>query len=183
MRKRLVYRADDLGYTKAYDEGFFKAIDKGIVTSADIMLDCEDSVEALKKLKNYPWISIGWHAGHLWGKPVADPKLVSSMINEKGEFKWRKNKKLQDDVPYEEAYIEYKAQLELCLRILGRVPDTTTIAGNRPIDQARRDLCNEYGIVYDFCGQSRNGTYLSCKEEYKHLRYNQWEVSHRKGLI
>lgn len=181
MRKRLVYRADDLGYTKTYDEGFFKAVDNGIVTSADIMLDCPDSVAALKKLKDYPWISIGWHAGHLWGSPVAGADKVPNMVNEFGRFKWRKDKKLQDLVTFEDAYTEYKAQLELCISVLGRVPDTTSVMGNRPIDQARRQLCNEYGIVYDFCGQKRGGIFFTAREQYRNLNYNQSEALATKG--
>ena len=39
MRKRLVYRADDVGYTHVFNEGTFLALDKGIVTSVDVMFD------------------------------------------------------------------------------------------------------------------------------------------------
>ena len=53
MRKRLVYRADDIGYTKAFNDGAFKAIEEGIVTSADIMLDTPGTIDALERIKNY----------------------------------------------------------------------------------------------------------------------------------
>ena len=36
MRKRLVFRVDDVGYTPAYDMGAFKAFECGIASSADV---------------------------------------------------------------------------------------------------------------------------------------------------
>ena len=65
MRKRLIVRADDVGYTELYDLGVYKAIQEGVVTAADVMLDSPHTVEALKWLKERPWISIGWHP-HFW---------------------------------------------------------------------------------------------------------------------
>ena len=38
MRKRLVFRCDDVGYTEAYDLGVFKVFDAGIGSSADSIL-------------------------------------------------------------------------------------------------------------------------------------------------
>ena len=49
--KRLVYRADDIGYTLAFDLGAFKGMDEGIITSADVMLDSPHTEEALLWLK------------------------------------------------------------------------------------------------------------------------------------
>ena len=68
MRKRLVFRVDDIGYTPAYDMGVFKVLEAGIGSSADVMFDSPDTVEALKKLKDMPWLSVGWHR-HLWESP------------------------------------------------------------------------------------------------------------------
>ncbi|MDD4642367.1 MAG: ChbG/HpnK family deacetylase [Erysipelotrichaceae bacterium] len=175
MRKRLVYRADDIGYTKAFNDGAFKAIEEGIVTSADIMLDTPATIDALERIKNYPWISIGWHR-HLWGSPVAGAENVPSMVNEQGRFKWRKNMKLMDTVTYEDAYREFKAQLELCLNIIGRVPDSAHYEGSRPIDIAMRDVCLEYNISCNFWGEtSPNETvYKAADQRYQYLNYRRW---------
>ena len=91
MRKRLVYRIDDVGYTEAYDMGIKKVIESGIGCSADVMFDSMDCVEILKWLKERPWISIGWHR-HLWERPVCNPSEVKSMVDEEGRFKWRHRK-------------------------------------------------------------------------------------------
>ena len=46
MRKRLVYRADDVGYTEAFDLGIYQAFDQGIASSADVMFDSPHTVQA-----------------------------------------------------------------------------------------------------------------------------------------
>lgn len=175
MRKRLVYRADDIGYSQAFNDGAFKAIEQGIVTSADIMLDTPGTMDALLRIKEMPWISIGWHR-HLWGSPVAGAENVPSMVNEEGKFKWRKNAKLMDTVTYEDAYREFKAELELCLSVIGRVPDSAHYSGERPIDLAMKDICEEYHINCNFWGeQSPNETYFKpAAVEYQHLKYQKY---------
>ncbi len=175
MRKRLVYRADDIGYTKAFNDGAFKAIEEGIVTSADVMLDTPGTMNALIRLKEYPWLSIGWHR-HLWGSPVAGADNVPSMVNEQGRFKWRKNMKLMDTVTYDDAYREFKAQLELCLSVLGKVPDSAHYEGNRPIDLAMKDVCIEYNISCNFWGETspNDSHFKAAAKQYQHLNYRRW---------
>ena len=106
---KLIVRADDVGYTKTHNDGTFKTLDEGITTSCDLMLDCPGLEDACERLRNYPWISIGWHT-HFWGRPALDPSEVPSMVNEEGRFKWRKDKKLVMEVNYEEALKECEAQ-------------------------------------------------------------------------
>ena len=86
---KLVMRADDFGYTKAYNDGMIKAVREGVVTYVDLMLDCPGTEDAIEQIKAYPWVSVGWHGGHFWGRPVADPKLIPSLLNEAGQFKFR----------------------------------------------------------------------------------------------
>lgn len=175
MRKRLVYRADDIGYTQAFNDGAFKAIEEGIVTSADIMLDTPGTLDALNRIKEFPWISIGWHR-HLWGTPVAGAENVPSMVNEEGRFKWRKNIKLMDTVTYEDAYREFEAELQLCLSIVGRVPDSAHYNGERPIDLAMRDICQKYGINCNFWGEMspNDSVFRAADEAYLKLNYRKW---------
>ena len=114
MFKRLVYRADDIGYTKAFDLGALRAFDEGIATSADVMFDSYNTIEVLKELKKRPWISIGWHR-HLWNRPVLSPEEVPSLVDEEGRFKWRHNfNERKKEATYEDAYKELCAELDLC---------------------------------------------------------------------
>ncbi|MGN1343547.1 MAG: ChbG/HpnK family deacetylase [Traorella sp.] len=152
MRKRLIYRCDDVGYTSIYDQGIFNVIDAGIGCSADIMLDAKDAITALEKLKDRPWVSIGWHR-HLWERPLLDPNLVPSLVDEKGRFKWghRKNE-LKKEATYEDAYREFEAEVQLCYNILGKYPDVACSAISRdiPLERAFADICEKYNIVTNF---------------------------------
>ncbi len=121
----MVVRADDVGHSKVYNIGTFEAIENGVVTAVDIMLDSPGTEDALERLKEFPWISIGWHM-HMWGAPVLDPKQVPSLVEKGGQFdgRFRMDLSQAQDVVYAEAVKELRAQLDRCIRILGRVPDT-----------------------------------------------------------
>jgi predicted glycoside hydrolase/deacetylase ChbG (UPF0249 family) len=150
--RKMVIRADDVGYTTVCNLGAFEAIDHGLVTSADVMLESPGSKDALQRLKAYPWISVGWHM-HMWGAPVLGAARVPSLIEKSGEFAGRFRTDLshaQDVVP-EEALAELRAQIGRCRDILGRVPDTGN-GGDRatPWGRAARQVSDEFGIAYNF---------------------------------
>lgn len=168
--KKLIVRADDFGYTNVHNLGTMEAIDKGIVTSVDMMLDTPGSIDAFKKIKEYPWISIGWHA-HFWGSPVLSPEEVPSMVNAEGKFKFRKDQKLKDTCDYDEVVKECRAQLDRCMKIAGRIPLYTHIQNNGGVfEKARKQVCDEYGIVYDFCCKpDREGNLIKADPKYEHL--------------
>lgn len=169
---KLIVRADDFGYTKAYNEGVMEAVENGIITHLDIMLDTPGTVEALELAKEHPWLSLGWHT-HFWGRPVLDPSLVPSMVNEEGRFKWRsrENKHLIKTIDYHEAVAEYTAQMERCVRIYGKAVDTADVRDDSPSEQAKKAVCERFGIVYNYYFQNRMGTAtpLPIQEKYKSL--------------
>ncbi len=153
---KLILRADDVGYTSINALGTFKAIDEGLITSADLMLDCPGFEDAARFLRERPWISVGWHP-HFWGRPVLPPEQVPSMVNEEGKFKWRKNRKLQQECVYEEVLAECRAQLDRTIEVLGRAPEYTQSAwGDSPFDRARMQACKEYGIAVGFYGHGEH---------------------------
>ena len=83
---KLIVRIDDIGYTDINNMGSFLAIHEGIATAADVMLDTPGTEDALRRLKECPWISVGWHT-HFWGSPVLPAEQVPSLIQENGHFK------------------------------------------------------------------------------------------------
>ncbi len=152
MRKRLIYRCDDVGYTASYDMGLFRVIDAGIGCSADVMLDSEHVTEALKLLKERPWVSVGWHR-HLWERPVLPAEEVPTLVNEQGRFKWgHRRNDLMAEASYEESRKEFLAEAELCRSILGKYPDVASIRtfSDIPLEHAFTDVVNELGIVHSF---------------------------------
>jgi predicted glycoside hydrolase/deacetylase ChbG (UPF0249 family) len=158
--KKMIVRADDVGYTHVYNIGTFESIDNGIVTSADIMLESPGTVEALELLKERPWISIGWHA-HFWFSPVLPVEDVKSLLIPNTN---RFRADLQDadatGIDEEELRAEMRTQMNRCLKILGRVPDTTDLTGVKStFNKIKKEICDEYGIAYNFATKGgRTGT-------------------------
>ncbi len=167
---KLVVRADDFGYTKAYNDGTIKAIEDGIVNHVDIMLDTPGTLDALERIKSYPWISIGWHA-HFWGRPILPPEEVPSMVDLTGKFKFRKDQKQKATCHYDEVLRECRAQMNLCLKILGKVPDCAWIQTlDTDFERARLTVCKEFGIPINIADKpNRAGELVFANEDYRHL--------------
>lgn len=167
---KLIVRADDYGYTDVHNLGTIKAMQQGIVTSVDVMLDTPGTIDALQRMKEFPWISIGWHA-HFWGKPILAASEVPSMVDETGKFKFRKDAGLKATVVFEEALKESRAQIERCIQLLGKAPDTTWISDlAMPFEQARLQVCKEYGIAYNIARKpNAQGVVIDANKDYQHL--------------
>ena len=181
---KVVFRADDVGYTDVHNIGTWKTIDEGVVTSVDLMLDTPGFEDACSRLKEYPWISIGWHT-HFWGRPVLDPSEVPSLVDENGKFKWRKNKKLMKEINYDEAVKECRAQIERLKELTGRIPCKSNVPFG-PLGDAVKTVCDEYGIAYDIHGGvGYNNTVRVPNEKYAHLNIQEWvdrSGKHHKSL-
>lgn len=172
---KVVFKTDDVGYTHVHNIGTFKATDDGVISHHDIMLDCaEGSTEAYLYLKEHPWISSGWHT-HFWGWPVLDPKEIPDMVNEKGRFVGRANRwgtNVRDNVPYEQVYREAKAQMDRCIQVMGKTPDTMFVHNVRTKwDQAIVDVAREYHLLEGFAGElGENGEVTGQAEQFRHLK-------------
>ena len=148
---KLVIRADDFGFTKVLNDGLLKAVENGVVTTIDIMLDTPGFEDAAERMKNYPWISTGWHT-HFYWKPTLSPQEVSSLVDpDTGRFRQRLTR--LDDVDYEEVVKECRAEVEKCIRIMGKAPDTTDLNDTSLFEKARKQVCDEYGIIYHFAAK------------------------------
>lgn len=149
---KLVIRADDVGYTDVCNIGTFETMEHGVVTSADMMLDTPGTVDALERLKNYPWLSVGWHT-HFWGAPVLGGDRVPTMYDPERKG-FRTDLYTAEDVSYGEALAECRAQMELCIDVLGKVPDVgdcmTKTAS--PFTAALTQVMEEHHIVTNFMG-------------------------------
>jgi len=155
-RRKMIVRADDIGMSKFCNFGTFEAFENGVSTVAAVMLADPGTEDALERLKAYPWISVDWHM-HMWGAPVADRSKVPSLVEKGGPFdgRFRTDLAQAQDVNFDEAVIELRAQLLRCAKILGRVPDTGSAGNDRtPWGRAVRQVTDEFGIVYNFSGQS-----------------------------
>lgn len=122
--KRLVLKADDLGYSEAVNLGIERAIRGGLVRSTGLMANMPAAAHGIGLLAGYD-VAIGQHTNICVGRPVSDPADVPSLVTPDGMFKpssvYRAS--AEDFVAYDDAVREIEAQLGRFRALTGRDPD------------------------------------------------------------
>ena len=85
MNKKLIINADDFGYDADATAAILELLELKKITSTTILANMVEP-EDLEKLKLIDGISTGIHINLISGKPVSDPKKVTSLIDGNGEF-------------------------------------------------------------------------------------------------
>jgi len=121
--KKILIRADDLGYSEAVNYGIEKSIKNGLVKSVGIMSNMPASSHGFNLIKDYS-ICLGQHTNICIGKPVCNPQLIPSLVNDNGEFKsssdYRNSE--QDIVILKEVIMEIEAQYKQFVQLTGYEP-------------------------------------------------------------
>ena len=121
--KKILVRADDLGYSEAFNYGLARAVKSGIVRSVGVMPNMEWAEHGVNLIKDTD-VTFTVHANICQGRPICDPKLVPSLVDEKGFFKdkslYREAK--EDFVVLEEVLMEVEAQYLRLVEMIGRKP-------------------------------------------------------------
>ncbi|MDW8742139.1 ChbG/HpnK family deacetylase [Streptococcus suis] len=124
MTKKLLFRADDLGYSEAVNYGIEKTIKDGLIKSVGVMVNMPATDHGVQLIKGYD-IAVGLHTNICAETPLTDPSLIPSLVDEKGRFKtsqeFRESK--EDFVVFEEVVLEIEAQYHKFVELLGRQPD------------------------------------------------------------
>lgn len=121
MRKILV-RADDLGYSEAVNYGIAKSVNEGIIRSVGVMSNMPSVEMGLGLLKKD--VCLGLHTNICVGKPLVDPSLIPSIVNANGEFKSSKEYRAakEDFVVLDEVILEIEAQYQRFVELTGENP-------------------------------------------------------------
>ena len=121
---KLIVRADDLGFSEAINYGIEKSVRSGVVTSVGMMPNMEYAKIGYELIKDYN-IAIGMHSNICVGKPIADTKLIPSLVQENGMFCTSKEirQRKADLINIQECEVELEAQLKRFVEITGRLPD------------------------------------------------------------
>lgn len=120
---KLIFRADDLGFSEAVNLGIIKSVEDGPISCVGLMPNMKDAKTGFELIKNLD-IDLGQHTNISVGKPISDPKLIPSLVKQNGFF-YSSNEiraRKTDEIVVEEAEIEIQAQLEKFREITGREP-------------------------------------------------------------
>lgn len=124
--KKVLVRADDLGFSKAINYGIYEAVHNGIIRSVGVMVNMPDTLHGLELLKDEQ-VCFGQHTNICVGRPVCDPKTIPSLCGDNGEFKSSKEyrqayKEGRDFVRLEEVIMEIEAQYHRFVELVGEKP-------------------------------------------------------------
>ncbi len=121
--KRLILRADDLGFSEGINYGIEKSVREGLIRSVGLMPNMPAAAHGVQLLRDLP-VCLGQHTNICVGRPLTDPGLIPSITQENGEFKssreYRSAK--EDFVVLEEVVLEIEAQYERFRELTGREP-------------------------------------------------------------
>jgi len=196
VMKRIMVRADDLGYSEAVNYGIEKTVKEGIIRNVGFMVNMPASLHGFSLLKDET-ICLGQHTNICAGKPLCDPAQIPSLVQENGQFKSSRQYRTSktDFVVLDEVILEIEAQYERFKEITGREPDYFE---GHAIESANflkglELVAKRHGLKY--CGVSFDGTPIlvngkkmymwmeSMKENYdpKAFFYHMAEHSHEDG--
>ena len=122
--KKLLLRADDLGYSEAVNLGIEKSIRQGLIRSLGVMVNMPATLHGVDLIRDCD-IALGVHVNICAEQPLSDPDLIPSLVDEKGYFKSSKTYRSTTDdfVVFDEVIIEIEAQYHRFLKLFGRKPD------------------------------------------------------------
>ena len=147
--KKLLVRADDLGYSEAFNYGLARAVKSGIVRSVGVMPNMEWAEHGVRLLDGTDVI-FTVHANICQGKPITDPKQIPSLVDENGEFKdkslYREAK--EDFVVLEEVVMEVEAQYLRLVELTGKKPymiEAHAVPSNN-FNRALGIVAKKYGV-------------------------------------
>lgn len=84
--KKVIVNADDFGQVTSVNEAIIACHKAGIVKSASILANGEGLREALEEAKINPNLGLGIHLALVFGKPVAKPEKIPSLMFANGGF-------------------------------------------------------------------------------------------------
>lgn len=147
---RIIFNADDIGYSEAVTLGIIKAHQDGLIKSTTMMTNMPAAKFAAKLLKENPELYCGQHSNIVIGKPVSNPKDIPSLVDENGNFNAKHRLKQGLKLELNDIKTEVRAQAERFKELMGHYP--THIEGHAVFDPnlqtAIREVATELGVHY-----------------------------------
>jgi hopanoid biosynthesis associated protein HpnK len=114
--RNLIVNADDLGWTKGVNRGIAEAHRNGIVTSASLLANGAAFASGVEIARTTPALGVGVHLNLSDGEPVAERELVTTLLNDRGEFEGKPESLLlklaRRSVLLDEVEREWDAQIQ-----------------------------------------------------------------------
>lgn len=152
--KRLIIRADDLGYSEAVNYGIAKTVREGLTGSVGVMPNMPSAAHGLKLLENTD-VCLGLHTNVCLGRPCAAPERIPSLLDEKGYLRSSRDyrearKRGEEFTRLDEMVIEIEAQYLRYVQLTGRQPgyfEAHAVASEN-LGRGLEIVAEKYGLRY-----------------------------------
>lgn len=149
--KKLLLRADDLGFSEAVNHGIAKTVREGLIRSCGVMVNMAATENALRLFQDLP-CCFGLHCNVSVGGPVSDPARVPSLVDERGVFHTSRE--------YRQAQAEFARAEDLCRELTAQYERFLALFGRKPayfeahavksanLAAALEQVAAEHGLFY-----------------------------------
>lgn len=83
---RLIVNADDFGRSPSINQAVIRAHREGVLTTASLMVNEPDALEAIALAKENSKLGVGLHLTLLCGHSALPPEKIPGLVNARGEF-------------------------------------------------------------------------------------------------
>ncbi|MDD6511957.1 ChbG/HpnK family deacetylase [Sharpea azabuensis] len=148
---KVIFRADDLGFSEAVNLGIRKAVVDGAITTVGMMPNMDLAKSGYELLVD-TGVEIGMHTNMCLGKPLTPVDKIRSLVDENGMFVSSSviRKRDKDEIVLEEAEMETEAQLSRFIEITGKKP--AYLEGHAIMSknffQALKNVARKYDLFY-----------------------------------
>ncbi len=121
--KKILVRADDLGFSEGINYGIEKTVRQGIIKSVGLMTNMDATEHGVNLIRELD-VCLGLHTNICVGKPLTNPALIPSLVQENGEFRPSKEYRSAkaDFVNLDEVILEVEAQYLRFVELTGHKP-------------------------------------------------------------
>lgn len=168
--KRLVIRADDLGYTPGVNAGIAHAVAAGTVTAVEVMVTMPSAEDGLALVRD-AGVSLDLHVNVSNGRPACPPSEVPSLVGTGGAFLPSSDHRAatregRDLAALDDALREVRAQLDLFRSLVGRDPSCmgAHAVSSANVNAAIARVASEEGIRLFPLGPSAGGAVIGSTE-------------------
>ncbi len=170
---KLLLQSDDFGITEAVTLGIVKGIETGMIRNTGLFTNMPSSEFAAKFIPQLPQASFGVDVNFVAGRPLSDPKLVPSLVDENGVFissvsQFQNGKVIgkeglatifeKEPYVYEEILLEMEAQIKRYIELVGEKPAYLHAhsLGTPVTVKAFAVMAEKYGLICPFTYWAEN---------------------------
>jgi predicted glycoside hydrolase/deacetylase ChbG (UPF0249 family) len=157
---KLLVEGDDFGFTRGVTDGIVDSIDFGVLRNTGLFANMPSAEYAVSFMKDRPNVCFGLDFNIVSGPSVSNPSDIPHLVDESGNF-IRSGVRTSDPMfqteqgrramfPYEEVFMELKAQYDKFIKLTGRKPGYLHAhsLSHEHYVEALRTLSKETGIPY-----------------------------------